>query len=310
MADNASRDETLQIAAVFAKEDPRIRIETVKATVSQSENVNRAVNLARGDWVQFLCHDDIFVPGALCRLQFEIDTTHARIGLIGHGTGTLYGTKCYLPWGATDPARPIQYTNSTAVSALASEQVHSIDVPGSDILRSLLRGRNCVELPGLTNACVRRADIQAIGGFDCRYKHFDLFAWLRVMTKNDYRFIHGMLTLTRIHGYQVAVAARHKMDSFWEHRSFWPSFIQGEGAPYGIGYWSRAIVAAKSVSIAASSVAMNLLQARYTHALRTILALPAWALPMLPLLAYRAYRRERRRTLYLRPVLNWNEIFP
>lgn len=309
VADNASQDETVAIAESFARRDSRIRVERAARTLSQVENVNRAVRLCRGAWVQFLCHDDLLVPGALERVRREVAAADEGVGLIGHGTGMLYGRKFYVSWGAPSPPQPVAYNGLDCLSSENGFEA-AISVKGADWLRGCLRGRNGTELPGLTNACVRRAAWEGLGGFDGQYMHFDLFLWLRLLARANYRFVPAMLTLTRIHGSQVAVEARRRMRSVADHLKFWPRFIRGEGAPFAAAGRSLPVSVLKTTSIGASAVAMELLQGRWLAAGQVALAMPVLTWLALPLFVARNYRTERRRTHHLRQVLRWDEIYP
>lgn len=97
--DNASTDETGEIAASFA--DPRVRIERNEATLRIGDNWNRVIQLSTGELVKVVCADDILLPGSLAtQLEIMSDRTFAlsssRFQVIDEG-GALVETGLGLP---------------------------------------------------------------------------------------------------------------------------------------------------------------------------------------------------------------------
>lgn len=69
LANGSSEDEDmLRVLAEYAKRDSRIRFENLEKNLGIAENTNRALFMARGEFVGLLDHDDLLAPNAL----FEI----------------------------------------------------------------------------------------------------------------------------------------------------------------------------------------------------------------------------------------------
>ncbi|MEV0355806.1 glycosyltransferase family 2 protein [Nocardia sp. NPDC050697] len=97
--DNASTDETGEIAASFA--DPRVRVERNDRTLRIGDNWNRVIQLSTGELVKVVCADDILLPGSLAtQLEVMGDPAFAlsssRFQVIDEG-GALVETGLGLP---------------------------------------------------------------------------------------------------------------------------------------------------------------------------------------------------------------------
>ncbi|MEY3949528.1 MAG: Dihydroorotase, partial [Verrucomicrobiota bacterium] len=91
IADNCSSDATADIVREFAVKDPRVRHERSEVFLNQADNISRAVQLCRQEWVQLLCHDDLLRPGAIAALAGVIDGLKGKAcALIGHQPAHLF----------------------------------------------------------------------------------------------------------------------------------------------------------------------------------------------------------------------------
>jgi len=62
ISDNASTDHTAEIAASWARRDPRIRVVRNSRNLGASVNFERVVALARGEFFMWASHDDYWAP--------------------------------------------------------------------------------------------------------------------------------------------------------------------------------------------------------------------------------------------------------
>lgn len=93
--DNASTDDSLQVARQLAGEDPRIHIVAHPENVGQHASFNEGVDLASADYFVVLCADDVFASGALGRAVEILEMTpQATIAL---------GTECKVEAAALSP---------------------------------------------------------------------------------------------------------------------------------------------------------------------------------------------------------------
>jgi glycosyltransferase involved in cell wall biosynthesis len=65
IVDDRSTDRSVKIAEEFAARDARVRIEAAKENAGMVNNWNRAIGLARGEWIKFLFQDDVLAPACL-----------------------------------------------------------------------------------------------------------------------------------------------------------------------------------------------------------------------------------------------------
>jgi glycosyltransferase involved in cell wall biosynthesis len=75
ISDNGSTDATVAIAAAFAARDERIHIVRFEKNQGPLKNFNRLYELARGRYLKFTPHDDLFDPRYLekCIAELEAD---------------------------------------------------------------------------------------------------------------------------------------------------------------------------------------------------------------------------------------------
>jgi len=72
LVDNASSDETFAIAQEYTRRDARVRVFRNPENVGVGGNWNRGIDLARGEWLKFLCADDWLEPACLARLSAAV----------------------------------------------------------------------------------------------------------------------------------------------------------------------------------------------------------------------------------------------
>lgn len=73
LADNASRDRTLEICRAWAERDDRIRVVGSDVNRGASWNFNRLVDLARGEYFKWASDDDVLAPTYLARCIEVLD---------------------------------------------------------------------------------------------------------------------------------------------------------------------------------------------------------------------------------------------
>jgi succinoglycan biosynthesis protein ExoO len=68
IADDASTDDSLAIVRSLMATDPRIRLVAAQSNGGPARTRNRALDLARGDWIAIVDADDVIAPHRLARL--------------------------------------------------------------------------------------------------------------------------------------------------------------------------------------------------------------------------------------------------
>ncbi len=80
ISDNASTDNTGEVAASF--NDSRVRYYRNPVNIGMAPNYNRCLELARGEYIAFVCDDDLWLPDFLAR-TVEVLDHHPRVGVVG-----------------------------------------------------------------------------------------------------------------------------------------------------------------------------------------------------------------------------------
>jgi hypothetical protein len=184
--DDASPDDTAEVAAALAREDPRVEV------VSHSENrghiatYNEGIEWASGDYLLLLSADDYLTPGALQRAASFMDT-HPDVGL-------TYGRRIEFRPGDPPPllsAEPQGY----------GRQIWN----GADFVKfACATGRNLV--PTAT-VVVRTAIQKALGGYRRELPHAgDFEMWLRFAAHGPVAMIDVPQAVQRIHDRNMSKA--------------------------------------------------------------------------------------------------------
>jgi len=71
VSDNASTDATCDIVKSFS--DARIRLHRLERNMGMAFNFNNAASLARGEYIKFLCYDDLLGPACLTKQVAALD---------------------------------------------------------------------------------------------------------------------------------------------------------------------------------------------------------------------------------------------
>lgn len=245
ISEGGSTDGTRAIIEKYVALDPRVRYERTETRLTQVLNCNRVVELARAEWVQFLCHDDILFPWALRFITHACMRAPGQVALIGHYSPNLFHSKYVLLNG--------QVLAANEVGVPSSDQ--AIDICGPDAARRIMRLGRSPQLPGLTPAAVRRSALLGIGGFDARFAQFDTRAWNRLLLRHDYIWMSAPLSLTRIHNAQVTTLLCGRPRTVEDNVTFWPEWIrEARGLGIEIPFRARMLPWLKTSMEAASQV--------------------------------------------------------
>lgn len=174
ISDNASTDDTEAIVSGYMLHDPRIRYERNRSNLGMVANWNRCLALATGDYVKFLCADDLLEAGCLAQLATLLDrfpsaalASCAR-GIISDGDCTTY---------------------------LAFSDIEE-RVEGPECIRRMLIRGNIIGEP--TAVMFRRSCTSR--GFDQGYQQLtDMEFWLHLLEHGDFVFSPEVLCLYRQH---------------------------------------------------------------------------------------------------------------
>ncbi|MEA2391973.1 MAG: hypothetical protein QOK31_2082, partial [Solirubrobacteraceae bacterium] len=178
VSDNASTDETPEIVAAYAAREPRLRSYRNAENLGLFGNFSRCLELARGEYVKFLCADDWLDP------RFLGDAVAVMDASPGAALLTCAG------WLVDEDGAVWGY----ATAGLGEHDV----VPAHRALRAQADFLNVIGMP--SNTLMRRADVEAVGGFDADYAPAsDLHLWLKLLARGDLGWLPQPRCYLRIH---------------------------------------------------------------------------------------------------------------
>lgn len=176
--DNASPDESGNIARSFAERDARVRVERNPVTLSQPDNWNRVVELSRAPLVKVVCADDLLHPRCL---EYQVAPMEADPGL------ALVASRRHM---IDEQSRVI--VPRRGLAGLTGVRT------GVEVARRVVRnGSN--PIGESNNVLFRREDFFTVGGWrgDRTYV-MDLDLWLRLLQLGDFLGLPETLAAFRI----------------------------------------------------------------------------------------------------------------
>jgi GT2 family glycosyltransferase len=178
--DNASTDNSLEIAQQLAADDRRIEVAAHRQNLGQHASFNEGIDWASLDYFMVLCADDLLVPGALSR-AVSIMERHEEVGF---AYGRVYYWRPSAPQPALDPE--------------SLDQDWRI-LEGEDVLRRFCRdGVNHV--PGPSAVVVRTAVQKLAGYFRPELPHTDDFEmWMRLTRLGAVAKTEACQAIVRLH---------------------------------------------------------------------------------------------------------------
>jgi glycosyltransferase involved in cell wall biosynthesis len=173
--DDASQDRSRAILERFARADDRIRVVANERNLGSSSALNRGWRVARARYIARLDADDMALPDRLSR-QVDFLDAHQRVAAVGGAAITIDA-------------------HGRHMSVKRYPTTHRA-------IRSTLLRHNCLSHPSVT---MRRAALEAVGGyrFRCAAEDYDL--WLRLSERFELATLPEPVILYRLHLRQVSV---------------------------------------------------------------------------------------------------------
>ncbi len=178
--DDASPDDTAEVATALCKEDERVHFIRHAANQGHIATYNEGIEWASAGYLLLLSADDFLLPGALARATTLLDE-HPEVGFV-------FGNAIAL--NDDGSLRPIR------TQMLASWRRPTRVMAGSDFIRSA-GARNCVPTP----TAVVRTDLQCqAGGYRSELPHAgDMEMWLRLASYADVGVVNADQAVYRQH---------------------------------------------------------------------------------------------------------------
>jgi hypothetical protein len=168
VVDDASTDDSAEVAARYAAEDPRVTLIRHTKNTGHVVAFNDGLAAATGEFIVRLDADDLLTPGALARAVALFDN-HPNVGLV-------YG-------------HPRHFTTPVPPQPRAGIRAWSLWTGRDWVAERCRTGVNCITTP---EAMIRGSVMASIGGLSTRLRFAqDMEIWLRAAAVSDVGRIDG-----------------------------------------------------------------------------------------------------------------------
>jgi glycosyltransferase involved in cell wall biosynthesis len=179
--DNASTDNSLEVAQQLAAEDPRVEVVAHKRNLGHHASFNEAIDWANSKYFMILCADDLLAPGCLVD-AVSIMERHSNVGFT--------------------QGRQVALHPGDSVPILASDirDTPWRIVAGEDLLNKVCR-TGVFEFKSCSVMVVRTV-VQKIAGYyrpELSYTD-DLEMWMRLVCLGSAAMTEAYLAIHRLHG--------------------------------------------------------------------------------------------------------------
>ena len=217
--DNASTDDSVEVAQQLAAEDPRVELVARPRNLGPHASFNEGIDWAKATYFMVLCADDLLAPDALARVV-PVMERHPDVGF-------AYGRAASLLPGEPMPVLDASLWN-------APWQI----VAGQDLIERFC-GDGVNHVPGPSTVVVRTAVQKPAGYYRTELPHTDDFEmWMRLARLGPAARTEADLAILRFHGSARSAAARrvqsapyHQPPAMpWHDEAAFESFFAHEGA--------------------------------------------------------------------------------
>ncbi len=176
VVDNCSDDGTPDLMEEYCRRDSRVVFHRNSRNLGMTANFNRSMELARGEYVKFLCADDILAKDCVSKM---VDVLEARPDV------TLVGCRRFVFGNERRETGTLGYANEPFSRS------------GQQVIRDCYFKGNLIGEP--TAVMFRKSDI--VAGFDENYyQALDMEFWFRLLEKGSFVFLAESLCSVREHG--------------------------------------------------------------------------------------------------------------
>ena len=177
IVDNCSTDGTLDVVKTFS--DPRIRLHINSTNLGMVGNWNRSVELATGEYIKFLSHDDLLDTTCLeDQLAGFFDHKQENIGIV------------------TCKKRVINESGKKVMPGFGLRGQSRLILGRVAIRKSIRSGRNIFGEPSVV--LIKTNALRASGPFEPPEFTPDIKMWFKILQKNNLYFIDKTLASYRI----------------------------------------------------------------------------------------------------------------
>lgn len=211
IVDDCSSDATISIAEEYSRKTNNIKILKNESNLGLVGNWNRCIDLAQGEWIKFVFHDDVIEPDCLEKMLAVADEGHPFIA-------------CRRDFIFDDVSEDVVQDYQKFLCDVSMDSVFGgkTDISGDDIVAAqIARGVNTpMNYFGEPTAMLlHRSVFTRFGKFNpALIQKCDLEYWLRVGINTGVRYIPETLAHFRVHG--GATTAKNKEKKEFRAREF------------------------------------------------------------------------------------------
>jgi glycosyltransferase involved in cell wall biosynthesis len=207
--DNASSDDSRQVARDLAAMDSRVELLLREKNLGPHASFNAGIDWAQSDYFLILCSDDYLAPGAL-KNAIDLMESHPEVHL-------TYGSSRFL---TTDEA----LENKSAL-----ERSCWTIRDGASFLQDICRsGRNDISGPTVV---VRTSVQNQVGHYNPKLTHTDdLEMWLRFALWGSIGATDAVQAVARVHPFNQSATVGDLRQWSLEFEAAFRSFFNGDGA--------------------------------------------------------------------------------
>jgi len=177
IVDNCSTDGTLEVVKAFS--DPRIRLHVNSSNLGMVGNWNRSVELATGEYIKFLSHDDLLDPTCL---EEQI------AGFLQHKQENIGIVTC--------KKRVINQNGKNVMPGFGLRGQSRLISGRVAIRKSIRSGRNIIGEPSVV--LIKTSTLRESGLFELPEFTPDIKMWFKILQKSELYFIDKTLASYRI----------------------------------------------------------------------------------------------------------------
>lgn len=205
--DNASSDDTESVVKKLSADDLRIRYFRHSSNVGMSRNFSACIGQAAGQYIKFICADDVLEPECVERMV-QVMSTHPEVSLVACAR-RLVG-------------------EDVSPTAIARYSRNFVLTDGMVAVRRCFFHGNLIGEP--TAVMFRRID--AARGFDDKYRQLvDLEMWFHLLKHGTFAFLPDPLCRIRRHAKQATFANLRSGAVLDDKRRLFRGFLADVGSP-------------------------------------------------------------------------------
>lgn len=179
IVDNCSTDQTVALIEKLSLQTEKIRFFKNEQNIGLAANLNKCLEYARGEYIKYLCVDDLLLPECLGQMVEALDA-HPAVSLVCGGrlcideSGESFGLRCYSS--------------------------HNEIIPGNKVISRCLYAGNFIGEP--TAVMFRKSDM-SFWFRDDLPQLMDMEMWFRLLEHGELLSIARPLCSIRFHNAQM-----------------------------------------------------------------------------------------------------------